>query len=66
MEDHLLPWLRTLEEATWADISSVKDQLPSFNLKDKVVSEQGGIVVFWILDKPLQLYYRRKKGLHKG
>jgi len=42
----LLLWLRTLDEATFEDISSIKDELPSFNLKDKVVLEEGRIVVF--------------------
>ncbi|MCI28509.1 hypothetical protein A2U01_0049710, partial [Trifolium medium] len=41
----LIQWAnRTAEEATWEDKNVIKNQFPGFDLEDKVLLLEGGIV----------------------
>ena len=68
----LVHWQGKLpEEATWEDTFSIRNQFPDFNLEDKVVYGEGRIVendfgMHYNSDKPLQVYYRTKKGSNIG
>lgn len=44
----------SVDEATWEDVKEIKDNFPTFNLEDKVVSNGDGFVMRQIKNKELE------------